>query len=313
MNISKDDSFVTRLYAYTKERFPVIPLIISTLVIGLNSVYCSKFFFSLEVMDTFGHKVILGLLNVFLIFFQLRLMDEFKDYEEDRIAYPDRLLSRGIVTKDDLKKVLFSVIGLEIIINLILGPQQLILWAMVFTYSLLMFKEFFIESFLKSFMALYLFTHQLIIPMIIFYFMGLVIDLSAYSIYMPKLVVALLALSLPSFIFEIGRKTWNPEREQEHADSYTKSWGAPVTLSVLIISSLVHLFCLYLFAGFMFFMVWQGWIYIVGFFLLLISILTFFFKRSEKVSKTIEGSSSLLLLLNHLSLLLYFISYGGAL
>ena len=307
MQVSENDSFFMRVLAYTNERFPVVPILITTILIGFNGMYTAKFIFQNVSFDPASLKVWAGLLSTFFIFFHLRLMDEFKDYEEDILAYPNRLLSRGVVTKKDLALLLFSLIGLELVLNIYIGTGALICWAFILIYSALMYKEFFIEEFLNKVMVLYLVSHQAIIPMIIGYFFFVVTDVDIKTLFGLKSLLGLACMSLTSFIFEIGRKTWNPEREQELADSYTKSWGIPRALSVLAISGIVLVILHFYFYGMNFLTNWRGIILELTFLLFILSLLKFYKGRTEKNSKVIEGTSSLLLLANHLMMLLYAI------
>jgi len=191
MEVSENDSFFKRILAYTNERFPVVPILITTMLIGYNAMYTAQFIFSGITIDPLSVKVILGLISTFFVFFHLRLMDEFKDYEEDKVAYPERLLSRGIIKKADLSKLLISLIGMELAINIYIGKGALIAWAVVFIYSALMYKEFFAEELLNKVMVLYLITHQAIIPMIIGYFFFVVAEVNLETLFSVKSLIAL--------------------------------------------------------------------------------------------------------------------------
>ena len=50
-------------------------------------------------------------IGLLLFFVVLRLMDEYKDYEKDQIAYPERPLPRGIVSKAQVLKSIYLGAG----------------------------------------------------------------------------------------------------------------------------------------------------------------------------------------------------------
>ncbi|MBT4790006.1 MAG: hypothetical protein HON90_00420 [Halobacteriovoraceae bacterium] len=170
-----------------------------------------------------------------------------------------------------------------------------------------MFKEFFIEKILNKSMALYLVSHQLILPIIALYCFSLSTDLNMDQLLSLKSAAAILLISLPSFIFEIGRKTWNPEREQQTADSYTKVWGIKKTVVVINLATLIYGMVAGAFFSTQFFMSYSGMIFILLLFLTIIISSVFAYKPTAKNSKMVEGVTSAVLLLGHLLCVIYFI------
>ncbi len=220
-----------KYFAYTKERFPIPGV---ALYAGLLFYAC--YFFGVKAAKgQFGlTDSILGFVVVFLVFFHLRVLDEHKDFDDDCIAHPDRLLSRGIITLPELRGFLYVALVVEIGISLYLGLSHLILWTLVFVWSMLMYKEFFVREWLKSRPGLYLLTHQLLVPFIGLYAMNLSYPVSLVN--KPLLImffgVFFLGLMCLTVTYEIARKTWSPDRENPHADSYTRVWGIVRTVIV---------------------------------------------------------------------------------
>ena len=306
MNVQKNDPFIKRILAYTNERFPLIPISLFAAFITFNAFYCGQYIFNQSVRVTYSKNLLLGFISNFLLLFHLRLFDEFKDYDEDLKAYPERLLSKGVVTLTDLNKLIFVCIGAQIILNSFIGLNSFILWTAILIYSLLMYKEFFIPEFLNKTMALYLASHQLIVPIIVIYAFSLTGLLSYEKLFTPLGLYGLMVVSLPSFIFEIGRKTWNPEREKETADSYTKVWGIKKTSLILLLSILILVFFIHRFLGTAFFFSWQGLSLSLIFAVSLMLIGQFVARPTKRNSKLVEVGTSLILLLNHLLIILYF-------
>ncbi len=217
-----------KMYAlYSKERFPVAPALVFA-----AALYCSSYFlgglFSPESPQHIS-EIILGSILVFLITFHLRIFDEHKDYKKDIIAHPERMLSRGDITLSDLRKLLLIIIALEIAVGFYLGVYTLVIWAIIFFYTFLMLKEFFVPGFLNRHMGIYLLSHQILVPIVLLlgFFQRKPSNIDILS------AAAFFTASLGSFItYEISRKTWPEEKEHEFADSYTKFWGRPATVLV---------------------------------------------------------------------------------
>ena len=167
----KNENFFKRILLYTNERFPVVAILLFVTCFSLSSFYLGQLSYFDKINYIFNFPMLIGLLTLFLIFFHIRLFDEFKDYQDDCAAYPERLLSRGIVTLNDLRKLLIGVILIQIVLNLISSREQFFWWCAVFGYSFLMFKEFFISKTLKKSITLYLLSHQAILPIMISYAM----------------------------------------------------------------------------------------------------------------------------------------------
>ena len=107
-----------------------------------------------------------------IFFFQLRLMDEFKDYDKDRTAHPKRPLPRGLLKPAAVRKV---ILGIQLLLFVLAGIQIAIperqLGGLVFTgvvaYLWLMYKEFYVGHRLARYPFWYAVTHQLILfPML---------------------------------------------------------------------------------------------------------------------------------------------------
>jgi 4-hydroxybenzoate polyprenyltransferase len=184
---------------FTKERFPPfkhLPLIV--------------FFFLANGGDSF-----LSFFVILSVFFRLRVFDEIKDYETDLQIHPERPLARGLISTSEAKTVAFALIGVELGLSWIIGWPALIAASLVIFYSLLMYKEFFLGSWLRPKMATYALTHTLIAS-----FMGFFISNSPFFALSNWMIFN---------VFEFGRKTFGEGEEKPQIESYSKkfgSWGA---------------------------------------------------------------------------------------
>ena len=218
---------------FIKERFPII---------GVFLYAGSMFWASYALPNLFSNRlksdytdVILGIVFYILIFLHLRLFDEHKDYEKDKIAYPDRMLSRGEITLNDLKIILFPVIILEGIIAGSIGIQQFCIWLIILFWTYLMLKEFYVSEYLNKRIGLYLISHQFLVPLMILFPVSQRLDnFTLISNDINKIVLFCIGVMCFTVTYEIGRKTWSEDRENIHADSYTRSWGKIKTVIITL-------------------------------------------------------------------------------
>lgn len=148
--------------SYLKERFPVLTYLL--LVGAMTSSGLSLYG---PVRDSLLATWFASAVGLLLFFFELRLMDELKDYEKDRVAYPNRPLPRGLITLSEVR----NVIGLGVVLMLILSILLAAFWSagaggvyfLTTAYLWLMFKEFYCGPLLSKKPFLYGFTHQAIL------------------------------------------------------------------------------------------------------------------------------------------------------
>ncbi len=112
-------------------------------------------------------------LGLMLFFFELRLMDEFKDYSKDVIAHPHRPLPRKLLGLDQIHHLILIsfvlMIAFSVGVSFLSNPLAGGLYLSMTLYLGLMFKEFFIGQRLSQYPLTYGITHQLIlIPVCLF-------------------------------------------------------------------------------------------------------------------------------------------------
>jgi 4-hydroxybenzoate polyprenyltransferase len=163
-----------------------------------------------------------------LIFIQMRLGDELKDYENDKIINPTRPLPRGLLTPAEVLTALKLIFGLLVACGLVVGyfsiPAGI---ALVLTpvFAWLMFREFYIGQSLAKSPMLYALSHQVIVFPLFGWF-GLLLIPGLYR--NPFFLCWLLANFGASFTFEICRKL-NPDAHKL-ANTYAHYYGRPKTV-----------------------------------------------------------------------------------
>ena len=210
-------------WVYQRERFPVFRhgLLIAGVCFG-------TLVFSMPAGERVGWSTLIRFAatfaTVFLFFLQLRIADEFKDYEDDRRCRPHRPVPRGLVTLGELRVVACAGAAVQLGLALAVSPRLLLPLTVVWAYMLLMTLEFFAAAWLKRHAVIYLCTHTLILPLIYFYVSAcgwLVVRVP------PPLGLGwLLAFGFCSgLVVEIGRKVWAPGDEIPGVQTYSRLWG----------------------------------------------------------------------------------------
>jgi UbiA prenyltransferase family. len=223
-------SLFQKYIQWSKERFPIA----SALLFAGFLCYVPYLFGSL-----LGNRpafsflaAIPGVFVIFLVLLHLRILDEHKDFKQDAAAYPERVLSKGLITLRDLRVLLYAALVAEIGISLCFGWVQSLIWFGIMIWSLLMFLEFFAPEFLNRHMSLYLISHQLIVPLIAWYGLSMSHDLAMADSAMRLIIIFMIGMMCATLTYEIARKTCSPDMEQEHVDTCTKAWGVRTTVVV---------------------------------------------------------------------------------
>lgn len=237
-SLTKDSPFPRRFLAWMHERFP-FPNALLFFSLYLTAVLLGQFIH--HPGDVYlGLRELLGFFPVWFFFLLLRVYDEHKDFELDCQNYPERVLQSGLITLGHLKVAGALAIAIQLGGSLLLdgrfGPIT-ITWLIVFAYSLLMAKEFFIGEWLEKRLPLYAFSHMIIMPMALIW----MVQIGARGHALPFEIILLAGLSfLSGAAFEITRKLRAPQEERPNVDSYTKYFGtsgAPLIVAILLLSS----------------------------------------------------------------------------
>lgn len=240
MQVSATSALALRLLAWAHERFPPIA----------NAVLCAFLYGAAVILGraetTPGPVQIspadaLGFLAVYASLLMLRVYDEHKDYALDLKNHPGRVLQRGLITLTHLKVLGALAIAVQLFASLVIDrgaaaglplPAAVTArWLLVFVWSALMAKEFFIGEWLARRLILYAISHMVVLPMAVLW----VVQMGAGQAPLPRSAYLLALISLLSgFAFEIGRKTRAPADERPTVDSYTQVLGIRGTVVTLL-------------------------------------------------------------------------------
>ncbi len=197
--------YMKDIIKFINERTPLVPNII--LAIGL---LMSTQFLIEKQASLVGQIFICVSFIIFIM--ELRFMDEYKDYEKDKIAHPDRPLPRGLISVTTVKKLISSFFAALVLISIlsftIFNPIAGGMFLLATLWLFLMYKEFFIPN-LAKFPFIYAISHQIIIIPAALFMIALISPEDAFSsraIYFSILILSTF------FSFEVGRKM-NPEAD----------------------------------------------------------------------------------------------------
>jgi len=209
------------LWTYQKERFPLAKTGPLLAVFSAASI-CVSAELSGRPLPEWG-AFVAGFVVAMLIFFQMRVCDEYKDLEDDRRYRPDRPIPRGLVS-------LRLIIGLGLVSLPITAfaawawyPPTLWLLALVWLWLAAMTAEFGVPEWLKARPIFYLLSHMAIMPLIDLLLTGM--EWMRASTVSDGLILFLLLSFVNGCVLEIGRKLWAPDSEIDGVDTYSKLWG----------------------------------------------------------------------------------------
>jgi 4-hydroxybenzoate polyprenyltransferase len=219
-----------RWWVYQRERFPVVAHGILIAAFSFSAVSFSRLLrgdIALPSMAT----AVTAFVTAFLFFLQLRLADEFKDFEEDSRYRPYRPVPRGLVTLRELG-VLWALTSLvQLGFALWLQPSLVWLLGLTWAYLALMSKEFFVGEWLKAHPIPYLISHMVIIPLVDLY--ATACDWWTQGSGPPRgLIWFLLVSYCNGVVIEIGRKIRGPKEEEPGVNTYSALWGRGTATAV---------------------------------------------------------------------------------
>ena len=232
----------SRWWIYQRERFPVFahgPLVLafSASAVGFSAMLRGQNHFSSLA------SYLVAFITCLLFFFELRIADEFKDFEEDSRYRPYRPVPRGLVKLRELGWVWVGAGVIQLSLALWLAPWLSLVLLMAWVYLALMSVEFFARDWLKARPVTYLWTHMLIMPLVDLY--ATACDwVVAGRHWPPPGVFWFLATSFfNGIVIELGRKIRAPADEEQGVQTYSALWGRQTAVCVWLAMILATIAC----------------------------------------------------------------------
>jgi len=319
---------------YLNERFPLGKNSIFVLIFTLSGyiytglLYNSKIInqiFSKEIKVPMPwHKIVALFIIIFMFFLQLRITDEFKDYEEDLKYRAYRPVQRGVVTLKALGKIGIATVIIQIILAYIIDFKIIYFMIIVWFYMFLMAKEFFIKEWLTKRILIYALSHVVIMIFITLVIVNAtqyivlgeaenIIKFGALQWYRHNIDIALIPLFtlnyLNGIVLEIGRKTRRADEEEHGVQTYSKLWGKKKAVVILSLLFAVEYFLVILGLSY----TYEKYFLFSGLVLLIILIISIYFMikflKKDLSGKIVESVSGLWIVFSSmgLGLLPYFV------
>ena len=208
---------------YQKERFPVLAHGVLILAFSASAVGYSHVLRQASGLPVWP-AYLAAFINSFLSFLQLRIADEFKDFEDDSRYRPYRAVPRGLITLRELG-VLGLITGvIQVGVALWFEPRLIIFLIVNWLYFAGMSREFFAREWLKARPLVYLVSHMLMMPLIDFY--ATATDWLPATGHAPRGLEWFVAMSFTNgVLIELARKIRAKPDEETGVETYTALWG----------------------------------------------------------------------------------------
>lgn len=212
-----------RWWTYQRERFPLASFTVLSCVLAFSALAFSALVRGVHSLpDNWTLAAVAA--SALLLFAQMRVLDEFKDFEDDKRFRAYRAVPRGLVTLGELGWIGAAAAVAELALALSVDTRLAWLLAAVWAYLALMAAEFFAPDWLKARPLAYLVSHVPVAALIILYltaFDWLPAGAKPHPALLPFAAAAVCATTL----LEIGRKIRAPRDEEAGVVTYSAVWG----------------------------------------------------------------------------------------
>jgi 4-hydroxybenzoate polyprenyltransferase len=254
-------SLLHRFNIYQQERFPLAVLIFTTLAVVLSSY---AILYSKISLHTYA--ILIATFSGLSYVFHIRVMDEKRDYQDDKIFFKNRPIFRGIITLREL--FWLDIIGLivSLILTAFISIKALILFVFGLVFIYIASEDFFIRKHIIKKMIIYHFLNS--IQMIILQF-------SIYFFFVSRLkfnkiiFAHVIFVQFCIFLVEVVRKSGTTKNKEYAIDSYFSKYGKKKLFFILLIIDIIIFLSFFLLSKFMY---QDILIFICGFFFFLLFI-----------------------------------------
>ena len=284
-------NFFKKWYTYQKERFPVL-----TYGFYILCLTFATFFYNtkmLEIKSNVGTFIVMFVV-AFLQFLMVRIIDEFKDYEEDKKYRPYRPVPRGLIKLQELRVLFVICVVLQLGLTLILNPISVLFLLILWVVFVLMTKSFFMKKIVDKHILLEVALDEVMLPVLILYLASFI------KIDMTILWRLLLLTYVVSWIIEIARKVRCKKDEEKGVKTYTAVFGIPKATILLSVLELILTICRIILPGKPLFN-WAQIILLVLFVGIIVVNVFFTQKKTRKFAKAVEYLADSLVMLTLLS------------
>ena len=217
--------YFVRMRGYLREMFPLPTQLVIAVITGLGIAGYARVVHGLH--GPIPPQAILAAgWNVFAVSLILRLMDELKDRDIDRLLFPERPLPSGRVRESDIRISLGAANALFLVTNASSLPV-VVSAAATLGYAWLMYARFFAPAALKRSLPITLATHTPIVPLLLLQAflaagdrLGVPVAVMRWSAILPYVAMIWAAV----LGWELARKIRAPEAETAYV-TYSQILG----------------------------------------------------------------------------------------
>lgn len=207
---------VARVVAFLVERFPPVPQLVLMAVLFVAATLMSAVLLPETITGSLGDiswgKAAAGFVGSLLFIVRLRVYDDVKDADADRIENPTRPIPRGLVSIRELDVTGVVILLVEGALIAAVGPLTFTCWAIAAAWSILMRVEFFVSEWLDRHPATFAISHMVVLGLIYGALLAMGIearggDSTLTALYgEPVIIGIILAATSIGIGFEWGRK-----------------------------------------------------------------------------------------------------------
>jgi 4-hydroxybenzoate polyprenyltransferase len=235
------ENIFKRLNLFFRERYPLFTGILSSIV-GTMSMYLVWAAIHDGAMVILDRYVFVSILSMFLVTLILRLSDEIKDKEVDRVIFPERCLPSGKVKYSDIYVALIFFSILFFILNLFFGGNKFLFYGLCI-YLFLFYKYFFFPKQISNNLMMALVTHNPLLVVMSLYLISIFSAQQDLDIFNLKNILLAVAFWMPSLTWETARKIRAPHRETDYT-TYSKAIGPRISCLLPLGAMLVQYLCI---------------------------------------------------------------------
>lgn len=220
---------MNRWFVYQRERFPIAahaPLVAAF----SGSAVCLSEMLRGRIAAPAASSLVVAFVTSLLFFLQLRIADEFKDFEEDSRYRPYRAVPRGLVKLSELRLIGVVAAAIQLALALWLSVSLLPLLALAWIYLVLMTREFFVGAWLRARPVVYMLSHMMIVPLVDLYASACDWRVAGLSGPPSGLMWFLVLSYCNGLVIEMGRKIRAPVDEETGVQTYSAIWGRPTAI-----------------------------------------------------------------------------------
>ncbi|OKH12521.1 UbiA family prenyltransferase [[Limnothrix rosea] IAM M-220] len=205
-----------RWWIYQKERFPIFKYGFLIAIFSGSAISYPNLLG--DVTANFWGAWGVAFFVAFGCFLQMRIADEFKDYEDDCQYRPHRAVPRGLVTRYELGCLGILIAVCQLLMVTFFQAKLVFYLCLIWGYFTLMCVEFGIRQWLKAHLSIYMLSHMVILPLIALF------CLACRSPIKNEYFLFCLTCFFNGIVIEIGRKIRAPQDEKVGVETYSSIW-----------------------------------------------------------------------------------------